>query len=580
MKKITLASIFLITNAVLIGCASKELTYTYEPAEYELPDPLVTLSGERITGAEAWREVRRPEILELFTTEVYGRAPDRPADMTFDVFDNDPNALSGRATRKQVRVNFKGDENDAGMDLLIYLSNQVKKPKAVFLLLNFLGNHMVHRDRNIALSRVWFEDKRRRPVVYFSRGLDSFEFPLDMILARGYGLATVHSEELARNHGEGYENGGYKAFDDYEGERPPEAWGTIAAWAWGLSRAMDYFETDPDIDHTRVAVLGHSRLGKAALWAGAQDERFAIVISNDSGCAGAALFRRRVGEKIVDMNKWWPQWLCEKSNKYNDRENDMPVDQHMLIALMAPRLVYVASAVKDYGTDPIGEFLSAHHADPVYKMLGTEGLPVDELPPVDQPAMGAIGYHIRKGGHALTRYDWEQYVNFADMHWASRESEKRIKHIRKGSMQTISVNVYIHAPIEDVWKVFSDHEGYTRMSKISYAKLLEEGQGDRNGLGAIREIHLAGGEYIEEIMVFEPPTRLDYKVRECSMPMEHDVGNIRLAVRDQGTEVQWSTTYRIKTPLLGGLLTRISMPYTRRIFHQCLLDVKQQMESE
>jgi hypothetical protein len=390
--------------------------------EYTLPDPLLMSDGTKVANAQTWKKERRPEVLELFRTHVYGRATiGRPENMTSKVFDHEHRALGGLATRKQVAVNFTGKQDGPGMDILIYLPNNKDKPIPTFVILNFGGNHTINTDPAIKLSGSWMRPGTgvvNNHATAESRGKASSRFPVEEILKRGYALATVYYGDIDPDFHDGFKNGVHPAFDKLsEGKRAPDAWGSIGAWAWGLSRAMDYFETDGDIDNKRVIVLGHSRLGKTALWAGARDERFAIVISNDSGCGGAALSRRRFGETVERINTSFPHWFCENFKKYNGKEDDLPVDQHMLIALVAPRPVYVASADEDLWADPKGEFLSCRNADAVYRLFGVKGLDTNRMPGLNRPIKtGKIGYHVRSGRHNLTEYDWQQYMDFADKH--------------------------------------------------------------------------------------------------------------------------------------------------------------------
>lgn len=397
------------------------ITEESQVPDYKLPDVLTRFNGRKVTTEKAWIKKRRPELLKTFTEDVYGKVPGELRISKIDVWESSDHALNDLAVRKQLSLIFKKGNHSLELNVLMYLPKSQKK-SPVFLAYNFSGNHTVSRDPNIRLTEAWVNNNPsvgiiNNQVTEQSRGSASDSWPIEQIIKDGYGLITAYYGEVDPDKDD-FSDGIQPFFYQGNQTRPKaDEWGSIAAWAWGLSRIMDYLETDSLVDAHRVAVLGHSRLGKTALWAGATDQRFAMVISNESGCGGAALSRRRYGETVWRINRSFPYWFCENFKKYNNNEDALPVDQHELLALIAPRPLYVASAEGDQWSDPRGEFLSAKYASPVYKLFGPGGLPATEMPPVNQPVMGTIGYHIRSGKHNLTEYDWTQYLQFADMHF-------------------------------------------------------------------------------------------------------------------------------------------------------------------
>lgn len=419
------------TGAMLIAGAAASLSQpagaNYDEAKvpaYTLLDPLVCTDGTTVTKATEWREKRRPELLRLFEQQIYGRAPGRPSAMRFEIVSVVTNALGGLATRKEITIWFTGKKDGPSMNLLLYLPKAIQQPAPAFLGLSFNGNHAITSEPDVRISERWMVERkegcvRNNRATEACRGSEASRWPVEKILARGYALATAYYGDLEPDFAEGWKQGVRAALSPTGANPtfPPDEWGAISAWAWGLSRALDYLETESRVNAKRVAVVGHSRLGKTALWAGARDERFAIVISNDSGEGGAALARRCFGERTANLNRAFPHWFCGNFKDYSDREDDLPVDQHELIALVAPRPVYVASASEDLWADPLGEFLAAKAAEPVYQLFDRPGLGVDTQPVAERPVGNFIGYHLRPGKHDLTDYDWTQYLNFADRHF-------------------------------------------------------------------------------------------------------------------------------------------------------------------
>jgi hypothetical protein len=402
---------------------AQDFTPNYDESkipEYEIPALRYSKNGTKINTSEQWKNIRRNEILNDFEEYVYGIIPKGKVEIKTELI-KEMDAFDGKATMKEVKMTFTKKNKSISMDILIYLpKSQGKVP--LFVGLNFFGNHTIIDDPNVSLASGWVRNNdefgiTENKATEASRGVRHNRWAVEKIIDRGYGLATIYYGDIDPDKND-FTDGIQSLFYKKGQTQPAKSeWGSIAGWAWGLSRAMDYFEEDTGIDETKIALMGHSRLGKASLWAGASDQRFAIVISNDSGCGGAALSRRRIGETVGRINTSFPHWFNDNFNKYNNNEDALPVDQHMLIALVAPRPVYVASAEKDKWADPKGEFISAYLASEVYTIFGLEGLPSDKMPELNQPIQKSVGYHIRSVKHDVTDFDWEAYLNFADLHF-------------------------------------------------------------------------------------------------------------------------------------------------------------------
>jgi len=395
--------------------------------EYILPDPLKMQDGRKVDSVKMWNEQRRPELLKLFEEHVYGkptlfRTGNKTFKTRFEYLSSKP-VYDGQGVQHQFQIVWYQGEDTHRVNVLVYVPKSDKKVPA-FIGLNFRGNHTVNADPDIRIAqRVWDYSRGSNDGTYTpgkeeDRGLQADRWPIKLFFDRGYALVTAYYCDIEPDFNGGFRLG-VRRFLYKEGERQaPDEANTIATWAWGYSEILDaveHFQDKLGIDPTKTAVNGHSRLGKTALWAGAIDPRFAMVISNDSGCGGAALFRREFGETIHWANVREPHRFCENFRKYSNNADSLPVDQHELIALSAPRPVYVASSTEDLWADPRGEFLSVFHADPVYRLFGTDGIGgVTEIPQPDLSVGGIIRYHNRTGKHGINEVDWKNFCDLAD----------------------------------------------------------------------------------------------------------------------------------------------------------------------
>lgn len=394
--------------------ASFQIYHEHEKdVDIALPDVLLCQDGTKVKTQEQWEKKRRPELLRMFSHYMYGKSPSFAEMGKFKVLKIEKNAFAGRAIRKDIRIWPVKDQPQYYFDVFMYLPKiATTRPVPVFLSPSYMPSQTVCDDETLELP----EYKLHGEPVEYQRGEKDHFWNISKILDKGFGLITFWHQELVADTEEDFISGFPSLFYKRGQHKPyPNEWGCISLWAWQMSIVMNYLVTDNNVDDKKVVVLGHSRFGKAALWAAAQDVRFAIAISNDSGCGGAALSKRRKGETVASINKHFPQWFCDNFNQFNSKEELLPFDQHELIALMAPRPVYVASAENDPPSDIEGEFLAAKEASPVYHLYSLQGLECDSFPRVNKPCKsGSIGYHVRKGKHGMKAFDVEQYLAFAD----------------------------------------------------------------------------------------------------------------------------------------------------------------------
>ena len=376
--------------------------------EFTLPDPLLGVNGTKVTDAAAWLS-RRNETMELFRSHVYGRRPKLDYNVMFEVTEEIQGFFDGQATGRAVNVTIASGAEKYSFPLLVFIPTKNK----------LTGNSLT----GSCPAVVHINNHEFPTLATAITDQDGF-WPVENLVKRGYVACAISTSAIDPDRADGF-NEGLRGFFAKAAGAPStvagdDAWKALSAWGWGASRALDYLLTLDQVDKDRIALIGHSRGGKSALWAAAEDTRFAIVCSNNSGCGGAALSRRAYGETVARITNSFPHWFCDRFATYSGNESKLPIDQHQLIALIAPRPVYVTSASDDLWADPRGEYLSLVEAAPVYKLLGQAAIETREMATLDQArVVGKTGYHIRTGPHGLNEYDWEKYLDFCDKQWVT-----------------------------------------------------------------------------------------------------------------------------------------------------------------
>ncbi len=387
------------------------------PARADLPDPLVLLDGKRVATKDEWVDKRRPELKALFQHYMYGYLPPARRVEAHTRYEN-KRALGGKATLKEVTLSI-GPAEAPKINLLLVVPNERKGPVPVFVGMNFCGNHALVDDPAVRMPRVWvyghLPGVKNNRATEEGRGSQADVWALAQSIDRGYAVATFYNGDVDPDRPE-VRDGIQPHLRRRDDKATPHDWGTIAAWAWGIHRAVDYLVCDDDIDRERIAVVGHSRLGKTALLAAALDDRIALAIPHQAGCGGTAPSRGKVGESVKQINDRFPHWFNGAFKQFNDRPEKLPFDQHGLVALCAPRPVLFTNAVEDTWANPDGQFEVLRAADPVYRLHGAGGLDADKVPPPGKLVDSTLGYYIRPGKHSMTKGDWKVFLDFADKH--------------------------------------------------------------------------------------------------------------------------------------------------------------------
>jgi len=406
------AAVLFICQNVVAGHSFPDVSEL--PSQPALPDSLLMQNGERVTTEKQWFKKRRPELKALFEHYMYGVMP--PPKARFDVESVDRTVFGGKATKKEITV-VLGTNGAPRIHLLLIVPNERKAPAPVFVGLNFCGNHTVLSDSSIPLPTGWMPASC--PGVVNNRATDAGRgkqvdvWAIEQSIDRGYAVATFYHGDVDPDRPDAPD--GIRAW--YAKGRKHYDWGTIAAWAWGVSRAVDYLATDGSVDPKQIAVVGHSRNGKAVLVAAAFDERIALAIPLQAGCGGTAPSRGKVGESVRQINDHFPHWFNDEFKKFNEQPDRLPFDQHCLIALCAPRPLLLPNATEDTWANPEGQFQMLQAADPVYRLLGGEGLAASQMPETGKLVDSPLGYYIRPGKHSMTSDDWKIFLDFADKHF-------------------------------------------------------------------------------------------------------------------------------------------------------------------